>query len=161
MAVSEDGGETITNFQISENPFEPVSSVFFGDYTNVSAHNNVIRPVWAAYENGMKLYTAIIDPLAVNIEKPLEPSAITKTFPNPFTDQLNLRLKMQKRGFITVELHSVAGQKIGTLIENKAYPSGKYPIALPVNQYNLPDGMYYLKIIRDNQVSIKKIVREM
>ncbi|MGM0567140.1 MAG: T9SS type A sorting domain-containing protein [Bacteroidota bacterium] len=159
MAFSEDGGETFTNFKISENPFEPVSSVFFGDYTNVSAHNDVIRPVWAAYENGMKLYTAIVDPLAVNIEKPLKPSAVTKTFPNPFTDQLNLRLAMQKPGPVSVELHSVRGQKLGTLIENKVYPSGKHSIALPVNQFSLPDGVYYLKIIRDKQVSMKKIVR--
>ncbi len=160
MAVSEDGGETFTNFKISENSFDPVSYIFFGDYTNVSAHNDVVRPVWAAYENEMKLYTAIVDPLAVNIEKPLEPSAITKTYPNPFTDQLNLRLKMQRRGNVSVELYSVTGQKVATLIENKTYPEGKHQISLPVDQVLLPGGLYYLKIIRDKEVSMKKIVRK-
>ena len=39
LAVSRDGGETFENMKISESPFDPMSSVFFGDYTNISACN--------------------------------------------------------------------------------------------------------------------------
>lgn len=47
MALSKDGGASFKNFKISESPFIPTDNVFFGDYTNVTAHNNVVRPIWA------------------------------------------------------------------------------------------------------------------
>ena len=37
--------------------------VFFGDYTNVSAHNNVIRPIWARLQMDiLSVWTAIVRP---------------------------------------------------------------------------------------------------
>jgi hypothetical protein len=45
LAVSKDGGETFENFKVSESPFIPNAGVFFGDYTGISAHNNMVRPV--------------------------------------------------------------------------------------------------------------------
>ncbi len=62
MAKSTDGGETFENFKVSSSPFTPTSSVFFGDYTNVSAHNGKVRPIWARLDNNtLSLYTAIVD----------------------------------------------------------------------------------------------------
>ncbi|HHH53030.1 MAG TPA: exo-alpha-sialidase, partial [Bacteroidetes bacterium] len=46
MAVSRDGGESFENFKISESPFDPNKNVFFGDYTNISAYDNIVRPIW-------------------------------------------------------------------------------------------------------------------
>ncbi|MBI3134287.1 MAG: exo-alpha-sialidase [Bacteroidetes bacterium] len=61
LAWSEDGGETFQNVKISESPFRPNSKVFFGDYTNISAHNGVIRPIWTRLDNThISLYTALI-----------------------------------------------------------------------------------------------------
>lgn len=62
LAVSEDGGKTFTNEVISESPFEPRESVFFGDYTNISAHAGVIRPIWTRCDgNQLSIWTAIIN----------------------------------------------------------------------------------------------------
>lgn len=47
IARSSDGGETFENIKISESPFMPSSSVFFGDYTNITAHDGKVRPIWA------------------------------------------------------------------------------------------------------------------
>ncbi len=70
MARSTNGGETFTNFLVSEDPFVPTSGIFFGDYTNITAHNNVIRPIWArCHNNQMSIWTAIIDPNVVGIEE--------------------------------------------------------------------------------------------
>lgn len=61
LAWSEDGGETFRNVKISEKPFKPNSKVFFGDYTNISAHNGIIRPIWTRLDNThISLYTALI-----------------------------------------------------------------------------------------------------
>jgi hypothetical protein len=68
LAVSTDGGSTFENMRISQEPFIPNNCPtgynFFGDYTNISAHDNIIRPIWAICDNttqGIRL--AIIDSL--------------------------------------------------------------------------------------------------
>jgi hypothetical protein len=68
LAVSRDGGSTFENIKLNQNPFTPSSSVFFGDYTNISAYNNIIRPVWEdeAGTTSKKLYVALIDSIYAN-----------------------------------------------------------------------------------------------
>ncbi len=66
MAASSDGGETFINFKVSEEPFIPTSNIFFGDYNNVSAHNNVVRPIWTRLHQGqLSVMTAIVQPDSV------------------------------------------------------------------------------------------------
>jgi hypothetical protein len=50
-AKSTDGGETWDNFKISETPFTPSASIFFGDYTNIAAYNKKIYPIWMRLDN--------------------------------------------------------------------------------------------------------------
>ena len=61
-SFSKDAGESFIETVISEKPFEPNASVFFGDYLNIVARNNVIRPVWPRMDKGaISLWTALID----------------------------------------------------------------------------------------------------
>jgi hypothetical protein len=61
LARSTDGGETFENFKISESPFLPTDDVFFGDYTNISVHSGVIRPIWTRlHKRKITLHTALI-----------------------------------------------------------------------------------------------------
>lgn len=61
LAWSEDGGETIHDIKISELPFKPNPKIFFGDYTNISVHDGIIRPIWTRLHEGqISLHTAII-----------------------------------------------------------------------------------------------------
>ena len=46
LAWSDDGGESFTNVQISQKPFEPTDVAFFGDYNNIAAHAGRIHPIW-------------------------------------------------------------------------------------------------------------------
>ena len=61
LAVSKDGGETFKNVKISESPFRPNSSVFFGDYNHISAHKGIIRPIWTRLDGGdLSIWTALV-----------------------------------------------------------------------------------------------------
>ncbi len=67
LAVSKDGGETFKNYCISESPFVPNPKIFFGDYTNISVHNGIIRPIWTRLHKGkITLHTAIINQNQLN-----------------------------------------------------------------------------------------------
>ena len=64
LAVSRDAGNTFENIRISDNPFLPNSGVFFGDYTNISAYNNIVRPIWTDLSGNSKtIKTVLIDSL--------------------------------------------------------------------------------------------------
>jgi Neuraminidase (sialidase) len=62
LSVSKDGGSTFKDYKINTTSFLPNDEVFFGDYTNISAQNGVIRPIWTQLENReITLYTAIVN----------------------------------------------------------------------------------------------------
>ena len=62
LSVSKDGGNSFISYKISETPFDPSGSGFFGDYTNIHAANGVIRPIWTRYANRkIGVWTALID----------------------------------------------------------------------------------------------------
>ena len=64
LAVSRDGGDSFVNTRISQSPFTPNQNTFFGDYTNISAHNGVVRPIWTRLDNSTpSLWTAMVNPL--------------------------------------------------------------------------------------------------
>jgi hypothetical protein len=51
LSASNDGGLTFIDFKLSESPFIPDSTVFFGDYLNVSAVNGMISAIWPRMDN--------------------------------------------------------------------------------------------------------------
>ncbi len=61
LAWSKDGGASFRNLKISETPFVPDATKFFGDYTNISAAQGIITPVWTRMDKGKtSVWTAVI-----------------------------------------------------------------------------------------------------
>lgn len=61
LAYSTDGGSSFKEVKISESPFIPTDTKFFGDYTNIDAHKGVIAPIWTRMDDGRtSVLTAII-----------------------------------------------------------------------------------------------------
>ncbi len=61
VARSTDGGDTFNEFKVSQSPFTPTSSVFFGDYTNIAALNGKVYPIWTRLESGQRsVWIAIV-----------------------------------------------------------------------------------------------------
>lgn len=46
MARSTDGGATFENIKVSDEPFTPVKSIFFGDYIGINSYNNLVTCIW-------------------------------------------------------------------------------------------------------------------
>jgi hypothetical protein len=62
LAYSDDGGEHFTNVKVNERSFSPSKAVFFGDYINIVAHKNIVRPIWMTMNRGMTaVWSAVID----------------------------------------------------------------------------------------------------
>ncbi len=71
LARSTDGGATFKNIKISTNPFSPNSLIFMGDYNNISAYNDIVRPIWTRLDEYTRLsvWTAIINTSLIDKSK--------------------------------------------------------------------------------------------
>jgi hypothetical protein len=161
MAVSKDGGNTITNFKVSEAPFAPSSNIFFGDYTNISAHNNKVRPIWARlHNNQLSVMTAIIDSVLVNIPG-LLPQNVTEevSYPNPFRDETYYSFKLHRRSLVNLDVMDLYGQKIATIYTNHWLEPGKYIERFDTTgSDDLPSGVYYFRLNTGEMEKQRKIV---
>lgn len=148
MAVSKDGGETFTNFKVSNSPFLPNAGVFFGDYTNISAYNNIVRPIWTRLHNGqLSVWTAIVDPNAVGIEEnAATPFAIADSYPNPFRESSLISFKLRQPGTVTLDVYNALGKKVATLIDKELLQPGKYIRKLDAEALSLKPGIYYFSL---------------
>ncbi len=160
IARSSDGGETFQNIKISESPFLPMSSVFFGDYTNLSAYNGMIRPIWARADGvNMSIWTAIIDS-HVGVEEPqfVEAASLEQNYPNPFTETTVLSYKIQRPDVISVYVIDVYGRKVASLINTEYTNAGKYSIQLNAEKYSLNTGVYHMVLETSTYVKKQKMI---
>lgn len=145
MAMSEDGGSSFTNFKISESPFIPSASVFFGDYTNISAINDTIRPIWARCDNtDQSIYTAIINPSAIGQEESqLMDFEMSNIYPNPGTDDFAYSYKLHKPSPVRIEILDAMGNVIA-LIKNERENPGRHLCRINAAELKLSPGIYFI-----------------
>jgi len=147
LAWSADGGETFTNVKISESPFVPNDNIFFGDYNNISAHNNMVRPIWTRMDNGIRsIYTAIVD-MTVGLEQENAiPFSIAQNFPNPFNTSTVINYKIRESGQVSLKLFDQTGRVVAVLIDQKWHERGKYDFVFQNEPYRLKAGVYFYEI---------------
>lgn len=164
MALSTDGGATFQNFKISESPFAPSSVFFFGDYTNVSAHNNIVRPIWTRLDgNGLSVWTAIVNPdvlVATKEPQPLVESIFSTEdpYPNPFSEHLGFSFKLRRHALVSLLLLDLQGNIRSRLIDHEWRGAGKYLEKIDARQQGLTPGAYFILLDIDGKTERKKIV---
>lgn len=160
MAVSDDGGLTFENFKVSDSPFVPVPSVFFGDYTNVSAHNNVIRPIWTRlHQNQLSIMTAIVNPLLLKPDVPIVQQAENASaFPNPFAGNTTISFKVHHQSQVTLAVYDIVGRQVLNIIDHEWIGPGKYIREFNAESLMLKAGVYYFRLCIDNNETVKRIV---
>jgi len=150
LAVSTDGGETFENIKISESPFLPTANIFFGDYTNITAHNHIVRPIWTRLHNGqLSVFTAIIDSLYTGTGESFTsaiPFNLEQNYPNPFSDDTYFSFKIEERSAVTIKVTDAFGRAVAMLFENKMLSPGKHIEHLDARQYQLSPGTYVISM---------------
>ncbi len=159
MAKSTNGGQTFVNEKISTTGFTPTSSVFFGDYTNITAYNNVVRPIWIRLDGtALSVMTAIIG-TATGVEDPIanvpNEYKLEQNFPNPFNPATSISYSIPKNSFVTLKVFNMLGKEVAGLVEEyKA--AGTYNFDFDGRQ--LPSGVYFYKLQAGEFSSTKKMM---
>ena len=159
MAVSKDGGETFRNFRVSETPFDPDSSVFFGDYTNIVAYTTIVRPVWTRLSSGnLTIMTALVDSVFTGIcpeKEKAVPFSLEQNYPNPVHDVTYISYKTYVPARVSLEVYDMYGQEVAMLVSNVQVPAGKHIEQFDRRAYGLAPGVYYYSLISEN-LSVKR-----
>jgi len=160
MAVSEDGGETFENFKVSETPFTPTSTVFYGHYIGLTAHNDHVLPVWMRMDEGWStLMGAIVDPLVIGQpEISGTPVAILETAPNPFLESIFISFKLREPSVVSLFLYDMTGKTVARIIDNRMYPTGKHVEKIDAPVLGLKPGVYLAKLIAEAGTVTKRLV---
>lgn len=164
LARSNNGGETFENILISESPFIPqtgsFNDPFFGDYTNIAAHNGLIRPIWARQDvQQMSIWTALID-MSVDVSE-LEatiPFSLEQNYPNPFRITTYFSFKLHEDAVVSLVVYDVYGRQITRLIDNKLLEFGNYIEPFEAAKYHLPPGVYYFTLTQKDQIQKRKML---
>ena len=155
LARSSDGGTTWVNERISATSFNPNPGPFFGDYTNITAYNGHVRPIWARLDGqSTSIWTAIIDfPVAVNQISNGVPSSFNlyQNYPNPFNPATKIKFDiaggLPNKGLqplVQLNVYDIIGKKVVTLVNDKLN-AGTYEIEWSASDY--PSGVYYYKLV--------------
>jgi len=148
MAVSEDGGENFTNFEVSETPFVPYSTVWFGHYIGLAAEDDLVIPVWNRMDEGVStVMGAIVNTGLIGIEESSKkPIATIQSSPNPFTESLFISFKLQQSAEVSLQLYDMAGRKIKDIISSKKYSKGKHVEKVNAIELGLKNDIYFIRL---------------
>jgi hypothetical protein len=161
LAYSTDGGNTFVNQQISESPFSPSTGIFFGDYTNITVHNNVVRPIWTRLHNGQLSIWTDITPFETLNSGDFDVQQVSKAiqFPNPAINISYVSFKLHELSNVSLKLFDQQGKEIHTIINNEKMDYGKFIIPINLDELELQSGTYFCKLsINDNSKTLKMIV---
>ncbi len=162
LAVSKDGGVTYQNYKINQTSFKPTTGVFFGDYIGISAHNNVVRPIWMQLNNGqLSVYTAIINGTTLSLETIQEP--VVKNIlvqPNPTKNEATVLFNLKSKSSVTAQLIGQDGKVLSEVLTNKPFSKGAHEVIINKDNLKLSSGLYYLVFFADKTSSYTKLVFE-
>jgi hypothetical protein len=148
LAKSTDGGETWSDGKISQVPFLPTSSIFFGDYIHIAASQGIIRPIWMRLDaSTLSVWTALISdiPVGVNDARSLHPAefSLSQNYPNPFNGQTKINFDIAEPAATTLRVFDLFGRNIATLVQSELR-SGKHSALFYSD--DLPSGVYYYRL---------------
>ncbi|NQV02961.1 MAG: T9SS type A sorting domain-containing protein [Bacteroidia bacterium] len=160
MAVSGDGGETFENFKVSETPFTPVSTIFYGHYIALTAHDDHVLPVWMRMDEGFSsLIGAIVNPQIIGTEINYStPTATLDNSPNPFMESTFISFKLRQSNTVSLILYDVTGKIITTIIDNREFSTGKYVEKIDAVALGLQSGVYFARLLTGQGDVTKRLV---
>lgn len=161
LAYSDDGGTTLVNKRISESPFTPNAGVFFGDYTNIVAHDNIIRPIWTRLDNSqLSIWTDVTpSPILFSGNGAEQQVNNIVQYPNPASEISYVSFKLHEKSRVSIDLFDAQGSKVYTVMDNETKGYGKYIVPIHLSETNLVQGNYFC-ILTVNGISktLKMIV---
>lgn len=150
LALSTDGGSTFINQRISATPFYPNDQVFFGDYTNITVHDGIVRPIWTRLHNGqLSVWTDLASYASMTTgtnEAEVSNDNNVTVYPNPASDVSYLSFKLHEKSSVRISVLNSKGQEVKEVLKTESRPFGKYLEKIDLRALGLSSGNYLLRL---------------
>lgn len=90
-----------------------------------------------------------------SVQDLITPALTVSCSPNPFHDQLQIKVRMQESGLLKLELFNIRGQKIADMARDH-YSAGEHSLNYQVEK--LPAGVYLVKASAGGQSTVRKML---
>ena len=87
----------------------------------------------------------------------LQNSNEVNIYPNPYSEFTTIQLNILENANVLVEVYNVLGEKIQTIL-NTVLSAGNYKYDFGAKKLGYTSGIYFVKIMIDNKVSVIKII---
>jgi Secretion system C-terminal sorting domain len=172
LSRSTNGGNTWTDYLISNHKFKPASVTGaggnnMGDNISIASANGKLYPVWMDNKVNPGIFqvlTAIVDYTTIGVKKigssvPAE-FTLKQNYPNPFNPSARIRFHVPsntKGEKLKVELvvFDILGNNVRTLVNN-ILPAGIYEVTF--SGANMPSGIYFYRLSSEGFLQTRKMV---
>lgn len=162
LAKSDDGGNTFKNYRVSETPFTPVSTVFFGDYTNIYAYDGKVYLIWMRMDSGkMSIWFSAINDndlttdIAENINDLPLINSLFQNYPNPFNPETTIQYEVKKETYVRLKVYDTLGNEVAQLA-NEVKKPGAYNVLF--SGKGLTSGIYLYRLEMEDFVQSRKMI---
>lgn len=156
VALSTDGGQTFINRKISETPFLPNEGIFFGDYTGITAHDGIVRPIWTRLHDGaLSVWTDLTTEEMITSTKKedtLIDEVNFENYPNPSSDNVYVSYKLREISTVDLFILDLHGNVIRKILTNEQKGYGKYIEKIETEKSSLRPGIYFIQLKVNEQV---------
>lgn len=168
LSRSTDGGETWTDYEISDHNFKPtaVSGIGAGnisDHIDITYTNGKLWPVWMDNSSGVyQIWTVpiTIQTLDLKDDQPfVSDFVVNQNFPNPFNPETIISWQQKLGSNISITIFDILGNKVGQVVD-EYYTAGYHEFVFnsSFNGIQLPSGLYFYRISSENFVDTKSMI---
>ncbi len=80
-----------------------------------------------------------------------------QSFPNPFSDELNVHFNLPESSHISIDIFDMQGRKLENLVQNQRFTEGGHQVALKPHLNT--KGMYFLQLRTEKVTVFRKVLR--
>lgn len=164
LSRSLDGGETWTDYQVSDHNFQPIAVSGLGagnvsDHIDLTYSNGKLWPVWMDNSTGVyQVWTApiIIPPVGIDSESHLvNEFKLYQNYPNPFNPQTIISYQLSVNGFVNLKVYDLLGNEVASLVSEEKQ-AGSYEIEFDASR--ISSGIYFYRLTSNNFSETKSML---
>jgi hypothetical protein len=145
LARSTDGGNTWTEYEISDHNFKPapiggLGQGYQGDNIDITSANNTLWPVWM--DNSTGVYQVWTTPVDISSLGAVEESSVVsrqssvRVYPNPFLTEATIEYTVPGRSHVTLKIYDMTGNQVAVLVD-ELQTAGEYKFRIPNSGFRI------------------------
>ncbi len=97
--------------------------------------------------------------VGINEQKLIENNGILAVYPNPYSTSATIKVNLEEKSEITLEVYNVLGKRI-QLLDKGSKQAGIYFYNFNAKSLNLSSGIYFIKLTAGNRNNVLKVIEQ-